>query len=59
MAVAVPQTPETMGMIGETKLRSMKPTAFLINVARGPVVDEAGLFRALRDQMIAAAAIDV
>ncbi len=59
VVVAVPQTPDTTGVIGETELCGMKPTAFLTNVARRPVVDEAGLYRALRDRIIAAAAIDV
>ena len=46
-------------MIGERDLRRMKPTAYLINVARGAVVDEAALIRALQDGWLAGAAIDV
>lgn len=50
---------ETRHMIGEAELRSMKPTAYLINVSRGPVVDEAALVRALREGWIAGAGLDV
>ena len=52
-------TPETRHMIGERELAMMKPTAYLINVARGPVVDEAALVRALQNNVIAGAALDV
>jgi glyoxylate reductase len=52
-------TNETRAMIGEPQLRMMKKTAFLINVARGEMVDEAALVRALRDGSIAGAALDV
>ena len=52
-------TPETHHLIDERRLRLMKPTAFLINVARGEVVDEAALVRALRERWIAGAALDV
>lgn len=54
-----PQTPETVGMIGEAQLRAMKPTAFLINVARAPLVDGTALRRALSEGWIAGAATDV
>ncbi len=54
-----PSTPETKGLIGESQLRMMKPSAFLINCARGPVVDEAALVRALRGGIIAGAGLDV
>jgi phosphoglycerate dehydrogenase-like enzyme len=50
---------ETRGMIGERELRRMKPTAYLINTARGKVVQEAALVRALREGWIAGAALDV
>ena len=46
-------------MIGERELRSMKPTAFLINTARGGIVDQAALVRALHDGWIAGAGLDV
>ncbi|MBN1218273.1 MAG: hydroxyacid dehydrogenase [Anaerolineae bacterium] len=52
-------TPETRHLIGTLELRCMKPTAFLINVSRGPVVDEVALFRALETRQIAGAAMDV
>jgi glyoxylate reductase len=52
-------TPETHHLIGEPQLRAMKPTAYLINVARGEVVHEAALVRALRESWIAGAALDV
>jgi D-3-phosphoglycerate dehydrogenase/(S)-sulfolactate dehydrogenase len=50
---------DTRHWIDEAKLALMKPTAYLINTARGPVVDEAALGRALRDRVIAGAALDV
>ena len=50
---------ETRGMIGERELRRMKPTAYLINTARGKVVQEAALVRALGEGWIAGAALDV
>ena len=52
-------TPETRHMISERELKMMKPSAYLINVARGPVVDEAALVRALQNHTIAGAALDV
>ena len=59
VSLHVPLMPETRGLIGETELRAMKPTAMLVNTSRGPVVDEAALIRALREKWIAAAALDV
>jgi len=59
VSVHAPLTPETRGMIGEAALRAMKPTAYLINTARGPLVAEAALVRALREGWIAGAALDV
>jgi len=55
----VPITSETRGMITATRLRQMKPTAILINVARGEVVDEAALFTALKESWIAGVGLDV
>jgi glyoxylate reductase len=52
-------TEETRHLLDEGRLRSMKPTGFLINAARGPVVDEAALVRALRGGWIAGAGLDV
>lgn len=52
-------TPETYHMIGERELRLMKPTAYLVNTARGAIVDEKALVRALREGWIAGAALDV
>ncbi len=54
-----PLTPETRNLIGEAELRSMKPSALLINTARGGLVDEAALIRALREGWIAGAGFDV
>jgi len=59
VVLSMPLTPETRGMIGEAELRAMKPTAALINIARGPVVVEEALVHALRENWIAAAALDV
>jgi glyoxylate reductase len=52
-------TPGTHHLIGEPELRAMKPTAFLINAARGPIIDERALVTALRERWIAGAALDV
>jgi glyoxylate reductase len=54
-----PLTPETHHLIGEAQLRSLRPHAVLVNTARGPVVDERALVRALREGWIAAAGLDV
>jgi glycerate dehydrogenase len=54
-----PLTPETANLINQQSLSLMKPTAFLINTARGALIDEAALVSALREKRIAAAALDV
>jgi D-2-hydroxyacid dehydrogenase (NADP+) len=59
VVLALPLTAETRGLIGEAELRCMKPNAYLINVARGAVVDEAALIRALEEKRIAGAGLDV
>jgi D-3-phosphoglycerate dehydrogenase / 2-oxoglutarate reductase len=59
VTVHLPKTPETVGLIGAERLRRMQPTARLLNVARGGIVDEDALAEALRDGVIAGAAVDV
>ena len=59
VVLTCPLTPETEGLIGAAELAAMKPSAHLINVARGAVVDEAALVAALQVGRIAAAALDV
>ncbi len=59
VSMHVPLTPETRHMIGEKQLRMMKPTAYLVNTSRGPVVDEKALYKALKEGWIAGAALDV
>ena len=59
VVVLTPLTPETRHLISATRLAAMKPTAYLINAARGPVVDSDALYRALCDRRIAGAALDV
>lgn len=54
-----PYTPETHGMISREMIAMMKPTAYLVNTARGPVLDEEALIAALRENRIAGAALDV
>jgi len=54
-----PLTADTQGLIGEAELRAMKPSALLINTARGGIVDEAALVRALKEGWIAGAGFDV
>lgn len=57
--LTVPLTPETRGMIGEHELRQMKPTAYIVNVARAAIIQEAPLYKALKEGWIAGAALDV
>jgi phosphoglycerate dehydrogenase-like enzyme len=59
VVIACPLTKETEDLIGERELRAMQPTATLINVARGRIVDEAALVRALESAWIAGACLDV
>jgi glyoxylate reductase len=59
ISVHVPLLPETSGLFDSPKFYRMKPTAFLINTSRGPVVDEAALVAALEERKIAGAALDV
>ncbi len=59
VVLACPLTAETENLIGEAELRAMKPTATLINVARGRVVDELALIGALQEGTIAGACLDV
>lgn len=59
VSVHVPLTKETYHLISEKELRMMKPTAYLINTARGKVVDTEALVKALKEKWIAGAALDV
>ena len=59
VSVHAPLTPETVHLVGERELRLMKPTAFLVNTSRGPIVDEKALTRALAEKRIAGAGLDV
>jgi glyoxylate reductase len=59
ISLHVPLLPETRHLISESAFREMKPTAYLINTSRGPVVDEAALAAALEAKKIAGAALDV
>lgn len=59
VVVAVPLTPETRKLIGEAELRTMKPSAYLVNISRGGTVDEGALIKALREGWIAGAGLDV
>jgi D-3-phosphoglycerate dehydrogenase len=59
ITIHMPLTPETEGLIGEAELRQMKPTAYLINTARGGIVDTKALYKALSDGWIYGAGLDV
>jgi glyoxylate reductase len=59
LSLHVPLTPETHHLIGEKQLKQMKPTAILINLSRGPVVDTNALYGALIEGWLAGAGLDV
>jgi phosphoglycerate dehydrogenase-like enzyme len=59
VAVTAPLTAETKGMIGKTEFERMKPSAIIMNVGRGPVIDEAAMIEALRSKRIRGGALDV
>ncbi len=59
LVLVLPYSPESHHAIGEAELAQMKPSATLVNVARGGIVDDAALARALRDRRIAGAGLDV
>lgn len=59
LTLHVPLTPQTHHLIGEAQIRRMRPGSYLINAARGPVVDEQALIRALQDGHLAGAGLDV
>jgi D-3-phosphoglycerate dehydrogenase len=59
ISIHMPKTPETTGMISTDQLGLMKPTAFIVNVARGGLIDEDALFAALKSKRIAGAGLDV
>ncbi|PPF87887.1 phosphoglycerate dehydrogenase [Subtercola sp. Z020] len=59
ITIHMPKTPETTGMISDDQLALMKPSAYIVNVARGGLIDEDALFRALTGGVIAGAGLDV
>lgn len=59
ITIHMPKTPETTGMISTEQFALMKPTAFIVNVARGGLIDEDALYAALKSQRIAGAGLDV
>ena len=59
VAVAAPQTKETQGLIGRAQFAAMKPSSVIVNVGRGPVIDEQAMLEALQSHKIHGAALDV
>ena len=59
ITVHLPKTPETAGLIGEEQLKLAKPTMYLVNAARGGIVDEDALYRAISEGRVAGAGLDV
>lgn len=59
LIVAVPQTPETLGLIGKQELELLGSDGIVVNISRGPVINEEALFKALSERTIVGAAIDV
>lgn len=58
LVISIPLTDETTGLVGAAQLDDLGPDGLLVNVARGPIVDETALYEALKDRRIAGAAID-
>jgi phosphoglycerate dehydrogenase-like enzyme len=59
VVACAPATPETRGLIGATQIAALKSSAIVINIGRGPVIDEAALVDALESKKIRGAALDV
>ncbi len=59
VVISLPLTPGTRGMFNQAAFQAMKPTSFLVNIARGDICNEADLIRALEERQIAGAALDV
>ena len=59
VSLHTPSTPDTYHLMNEERLRLMKPTAYLVNTARGPLIDEKALLKALKEGWIAGAGLDV
>jgi D-3-phosphoglycerate dehydrogenase len=59
VSIHCPKSPETVGMFGAARLRRMKPSAYLVNTARGGIIDEAALYAALVTGKLAGAGLDV
>ena len=59
ISINLPMVPATKGLIGEKNFNLMKPTAYIINLARGPIWDEKALYKILKEGRIAGAASDV
>ena len=59
ISINLPMLPETKGLLGEREFRLMKPSAFIINLARGPIWDEKALYKVLKERKIAGAGSDV
>jgi phosphoglycerate dehydrogenase-like enzyme len=59
VSINLPMLPETKGLVGEREFGLLKPTAYIINLARGPVWDEKALYRVLKEKKIAGAGSDV
>jgi D-3-phosphoglycerate dehydrogenase len=59
LCINCPLTPATRGLIGEREISLMKPSAYLINTSRGPIVNQGALYRALKEKQIRGAALDV
>jgi phosphoglycerate dehydrogenase-like enzyme len=59
VVVTVPRTPKTLGMIGAEQIALMKPSAMLVGISRGGIIDQMALAQALREKRLAAAALDV
>jgi phosphoglycerate dehydrogenase-like enzyme len=59
VVLTLPLTPETKHIIGEAELKAMKPTAYIMNIGRGPLIDQDALIKALNEKYIAGAGLDV